>query len=78
MSDDIIELGRHRPSVESVVSRLDRHQGRIKSISAVVEWDDGSYDVYHDDKSLENLSFDALILNKYALSLVGDTINDKE
>lgn len=42
---DIEELGRHDPTVASVVSRLARHVDEIKDITVIITWDDGSCDV---------------------------------
>jgi hypothetical protein len=72
MSDNISELNAHTPSVESVISRLDRYRERIKEITVVVCWDDDSYDVCHDQKPTEKLCFDAAVLDKYIKSLIGD------
>ena len=67
----IVELNRHEPNVDSVCERLSRHRNRIKSIIAVIEWDNGSYDVTHDTKSVESICFEAALLQKYAQSFIG-------
>lgn len=64
MSEKIVELGRHLPSVESVVTRLHQHVERIKHITAVVEWDDGSSDVCYNTKDISLLCYDKEILTK--------------
>ena len=66
----ITELNRHDPSVESVISRLDRHQGKITHITAIIEWDDGSSDVVYDSKDMQLLCYESVILNKYVGDLV--------
>lgn len=53
--NDVVELGAHDPSVESVISRLGRFQDEIKHITVVVEWKDDSADVFHDTKEVNNL-----------------------
>lgn len=73
MSDKVIELGRHLPSVESVVSRLYQHVARIKHITAIVEWDDGSSDVAYDTKDVANMCFEKEVLALKITSLIGDT-----
>jgi len=70
MSDKITELGAHKPSVTSVISRLDRHQDKIKHITAIIEWEDGSGDIHHDTVGIETLCYDSVILNKYVADLV--------
>ena len=63
--DKIIELGRHEPSVDSVIERLDRYRGRINNITAIITWDDGSTEVVHDTKTLRDVGFESLFLNNY-------------
>lgn len=63
--DDIVELGAHEPSVESVISRLDRFQDKIKNITVIIEWKDDSGDVFHDTKDVSNLCYENKILSKY-------------
>lgn len=58
----VIELGRHKPSVPSVIDRLDRHQDKIKNITAIIEWDDGSSDVVHNTKEVQDLCYEKEIL----------------
>ncbi len=52
MSGDIIELGRHSPTPQSLATRLERYKDRIKHVSAIVTWDDGSVELYCDEKSV--------------------------
>jgi len=71
MSDDNIEeLGAHEPSVESVISRLFRHQGKIKNITAIVTWEDDSADVYCDTKPLADMSYEALLFQGYVMNMI--------
>lgn len=58
-NNNIAELGRHKPSVESVISRLGRYQNKIKHISVVIEWNSGESNVYGDDKSVKDWVYDA-------------------
>ena len=73
MGNKISELGRHKPSVESVISRLVRHQDRIKRITVVLEWDDKSSSIHHDDSGAMDIAYDAMILNRYAMGFVENT-----
>lgn len=73
MDKKVFELGAHNPSVASVISRLDRHQGKIKHITVVIEWEDGSSDVVHDERDLPDMCYDAILINRYVGSLVYDT-----
>ena len=61
--DNIQELGNHIPTVESIITRLHRHMGRIKSITAVIQWDDGARQITDNDKPISELCFDATVLN---------------
>lgn len=70
MVDNIKELNAHEPTVESVISRLVRHKSRIKSITAIVEWENGTSGVYHEDKSLPHLSLELLIMQDYLLNIL--------
>ena len=72
MSEKIIELGRHDPSVKSVTTRLHRHMDRIKHITAIVEWDDGSSDVFCDTKDISLLCFDKEILARFIHGMIKD------
>lgn len=75
--DNVEELDRHSPTVESVISRLGRFQDKIESITVVVEWDNGHSDVFHDTKSVGDLAFDAVVLQKYVMSYVEDIYLDE-
>ena len=70
MSEKIVELGRHDPTVESVITRLYQNMSRIKGITAVVEWDDGSSDVCCDTKNITHLCFDKEILAMFIHGLI--------
>lgn len=72
MEKDVIELGVHEPSVESVISRLSRFQDKIKHITVIVEWEDESGDVFHDTKDMKNLCYDTVIFNEYVKRLIFD------
>ena len=61
---DIVELNRHESDVPSVVSRLSRHVDRIRHITAIVEWDDGSADIYGDTKSAGDIAWHHALLSK--------------
>ena len=78
VSDKILELGRHDPSVESVTTRLYQNMDKIKSITAIVEWFDGSYDVCCDTKDIAFLCFDREILSKFIQGFVEDKLNDRK
>jgi len=72
----VTELGAHDPSVESVISRLNRHEGRIKTITVVVGWDDDSADVFHCTRPVQDLCYDSVLLNKYVQGFVGEQDED--
>ena len=76
--DNISELNGHSPSVESVISRLDRYQERIKSITCIVEWDDESFDVVHNEKRLQELAFEIQVFQKYLTPKFKINSDDKE
>ena len=61
---NIVDLGNHDPSVESVISRLSRHQEDIKSITVIITWENGDRSVHYDTKPIENLSYDSFLLIK--------------
>lgn len=72
-NNDVIELGVHEPSVESVISRLIRFQDKIAHITVIVEWDDESTDVFHDTKDIKSVCYEARVLDQYANNLIFNT-----
>lgn len=74
MGKKVFELGAHNPSVAVVITRLDRYQGKIKHITAVIEWDDGSSDVVHNEKDIRELCYDSALLAAY----VSDSVYNKD
>jgi len=72
MDKKIFELGAHNPSVASVISRLDRHQGKIKHITAIIEWDNETSDVTHDQRDTAGLCYDSALLSGYVNNLIYD------
>lgn len=73
MKGEVVELGRHSPTVDSVIERLDRYRGKIRSITCVVEWKDGpELTVAHNSKSLSELCFEAKTLDMYVQALMED------
>lgn len=62
MRDRVVELGRHPPTVGSVISRLGRYQEKIRSITCVVTWEDESVDVFYNTKSGRDLAFEHYVL----------------
>ena len=71
MSDNVIEFG-HDPTVESIISRLERFKNKIKHITVVVEWEDDSSGVYHNTKDIEKLCYENKILSKYVDDMFDD------
>jgi hypothetical protein len=61
---DIVELGNHESTVASVISRLVRHEDRISHITVILDWDDGSTDIYGDDKSNADICWHSMLLSK--------------
>lgn len=72
MDDNVIELGRHKPSVDSVIHRLERNHDEIKSITAIIEWNDGTSSVAYNTKSMEALTYELFAFQKHLLSLDRD------
>lgn len=58
-SDNVVELGAHTPSVESILTRLQIHQDRIKNIVVFVEYDeeDGGSSIGHNTMPDEDLAY---------------------
>lgn len=69
IEENVVELGQHGASVESVISRLVRHQSSIKSITAVIQWDDNTADVVYSPKKTSEMAYDALLVHKTALEM---------
>ncbi len=67
---DVIELGRHAPSVDSVISRLDRYKGEIKSITAIIQWENGTFDVVGNDRPIPAWAYDRLILELHLQGMI--------
>lgn len=61
-NSNVVELDNHDPSVESVITRLHRHKDKIKSITAIVTWDNDGVDVCHDTKCVTVLSYESMVL----------------
>jgi len=73
MTDDVIELGVHEPSVESIISRLSRFQDKIKHITVIVEWEDESSDIFYDTKDTKSLCYESILLSEYVKTLIFNT-----
>lgn len=54
---EIIELGRHRATVGSITSRLNRSRDEIVNIVAMVEWDDGTFQLFCNAMTTERLCY---------------------
>ena len=77
MSDDkVIELGRHEPSVESIVSRLDRHQHHMSSITAIITWNNGVVSTCTCSKSLADRAFEVKVLDMVLDDAIRDDTED--
>lgn len=63
--DKVVELGRHKPTTDSVIERIDRHRSKIKGITAVLTYEDGSCDLTYNTKPLTELAYDALLLTTH-------------
>jgi len=75
MNDNITELGNHDPTVESVITRLYNNMDKIKSITAVVKWEDESSGVYYDTKCTSQMAFESVVLQKYILTEMFENID---
>ena len=64
MTDNVIELNRHHPSVESVVSRLVRHTDKIEHIVVGVLWkkDFGNADVFCNTQDMQSSAYLAMLI----------------
>ncbi len=65
MNDKVVDLNEHTPTPDSVIERLGRHRGQIKSITCVITWDDDSVLIAHDLRTLPDLCYDAMALQRY-------------
>ena len=65
---NITELDAQDPTVESVVERLHRDVGKIKSITAIVTWEDESSSVWHNTVETNRMAYDNLVLQNYLLN----------
>ena len=63
--DKVVELNRHEPTVDSVISRLDRHKEKIKHINVIIEWEDGRCGIYGDSITLETLNYYKTLFDVY-------------
>lgn len=68
--ENVVELSQHDVTVESVITRLHRHRDRIKSITAIIKWDDGTADVVRSPHTAPEMAYDLLLLQKSALGML--------
>lgn len=77
--NNVEELGRHVPTVESVISRLSRYIDNIKNINVVIEWECGHIGVYGNKQDAGTVSLAALVLQDHATRVArGEFENDQE
>ena len=76
MTGELIELNNHATTtVESIEARLSRYVDKIDSITCIVRWDNETFDVTHNGMSIESLSHEMVLLQKYCMEgadLLGD------
>jgi len=72
MADNLIELNRHDSTVGSVISRLHRHQGRIKSITAIIEWDNETIDISCNAKKTRDFTYELAVFGNYVDCMIED------
>jgi hypothetical protein len=68
LSDNVVELGQHSPSVDSVIFRLNNIKSEIEHISIVVRWKDGLLTVAGNEMPLTELSIHAHALDSDVIS----------
>lgn len=76
--NNIVELGRHDPTVKSVISRLNRYEDKIKHITVFIAWDDNTHGVYGDSKSLALWNFDATLHRMHVDELINDSMSNED
>lgn len=70
--DNIIELNAHAPTVESVISRLNRYKDEIKHIQVIVEWDDDGCGIYGDVVKASDLTYYLALYDIRVKQIIGD------
>lgn len=70
MKDNIVELNRHPPTPEGIISRLKRSEGEIDDIVCIIGWKSGMVDIAHSEIKMGELAICARVLQKYVDSEV--------
>jgi hypothetical protein len=70
----IIDIDNTTPTVESVVTRLFYAMKDIKSITCIVEWEDGETDWCGSEKSIKDMAHHSMLLQRACLDLYEDYI----
>lgn len=76
MSDNIAKFRKQGTSVERVVSRLDKHQDQIESITAIVTWKNGNTDVCYNEKPTGDIAYESLLLQGYVINIISGDGDD--
>tara|TARA_R110000744_G_scaffold46911_5_gene103549 strand:+ start:19072 stop:19362 length:291 start_codon:yes stop_codon:yes gene_type:complete len=76
--ENVVELGRHEATVGSVITRLHRDLDKIKSITAIIEWDNDIIDLVHDSRPVSSLIFDAKLLDTYVTDILKGALDGVE
>lgn len=73
MSNKIVHLNRHDPTVESVITRLYQDIDQIKAITCVIDWEDEVSSWCGDQKTLRDMSYHATILQNACNELLNES-----
>ena len=67
---NVVELNNHEITVESVITRLERHKDKIKSITAIVHWDNETMKVFCDKKGASEFAYELAVLSNLVNKLI--------
>ena len=65
LDDNVVELGAHSPSPQSVVSRLYRHMDKIKNIVVYIEYESGEQGVAMNTMKDEVLAYAGCLIRRH-------------
>ena len=71
----IQSLGLETPVTEAVLANED---DKIKSITAIIEWDNDIIDLVHDSRPVSSLIFDAKLLDTYVTDILKGALDGVE
>lgn len=71
---EVIELGAHSPSVESIASRLHRFSDTYESIMVLVEDKEGNYQFVCNEKPLADIVFEGEVIAQKIGKMVNNVL----